>query len=285
MKLLNLGCGSRYRRDWTNVDFQSYSSHVLSWNLKNGIPFDDGIFDLVYHSHVLEHFQKSEAKPFLSECCRVLKPNGVLRVVVPDLEEIVSSYLSVLSKLRNGEESLEPCYDWLMLEMFDQTTRNSSGGEMLRHLLQESIPNIQYVLERGGKEMIDIVNSKKSYFHDSLKEMEHFNLVSLLRKIRFVVKNPKEIKRFLIKLILGQEYEAWEIGKFRLSGEVHQWMYDEFSLGRLLSQSGFDQIKRVSPFDSSLSEWQNYNLDIECDEKGEIAVYKPNSLIMEGLKS
>ena len=41
----------------------------------------DDAYDVVFSSHVLEHFEKADARAFLAECYRVLKPGGVLRIV------------------------------------------------------------------------------------------------------------------------------------------------------------------------------------------------------------
>src|SRR5687767_3201991 len=102
MKYLNLGCGDRYISDWTNVDFVSQGKGVIAHNLIEGIPFPDNSFDVVYHSHVLEHFTKQRGFLFIKECYRVLKPNGILRIVVPDLEEIVREYFKSLSGALEG---------------------------------------------------------------------------------------------------------------------------------------------------------------------------------------
>lgn len=49
------------------------------------LPFDSGIADIVYSSHVLEHFIRNECEPLLVEWLRVLKPGGELRIVVPNI--------------------------------------------------------------------------------------------------------------------------------------------------------------------------------------------------------
>ncbi|MGA9379876.1 MAG: methyltransferase domain-containing protein [Phormidium sp.] len=87
MNYLNLGCGYRFHPDWTNVDFVSTGEGVIAHNFIKGIPFHDSSFDVIYHSHLLEHFSKKEAESFLRDCYRVLRPQGVLRVAVPDLEQ------------------------------------------------------------------------------------------------------------------------------------------------------------------------------------------------------
>src|SRR5450759_4392058 len=114
---LNLGCGSRYCLGWTNVDFTSDSSAVISHNLIKGIPFKDASFQLVYHSHLLEHFSKECGHHLLLECCRVLKPGGIIRVAVPDLERIAREYLNALADAARG--TARDNYDWMMIELYD----------------------------------------------------------------------------------------------------------------------------------------------------------------------
>jgi predicted SAM-dependent methyltransferase len=152
MKLLNLGCGNRFNDSWINLDFTSSNPKVKSHNFLNGIPFEDVSIDVVYHSHVLEHFSKTDGVNFIKECYRVLKPNGIIRIAVPDLERIAKEYLMNLEKATNGESGAELNYDWIMLEFYDQTVRNYSGGEMAKYLFQEKINNEDYVFGRIGEE-------------------------------------------------------------------------------------------------------------------------------------
>jgi SAM-dependent methyltransferase len=120
--LLNLACGTRFHGDWNNVDFSPYArlsrrpiatfvlraarvissersdtitkmrESITAWDLRHGIPYPDDCFDVVYHSHFLEHLPRDAAEGFLLECKRVLKPGGVIRVVVPDLDYLVERY-------------------------------------------------------------------------------------------------------------------------------------------------------------------------------------------------
>jgi predicted SAM-dependent methyltransferase len=88
MNYLNLGCGSRFHKDWVNLDKHPTNSQVQKYDVQNGIPFPNNTFNVVYHSHLLEHLTKENGRIFMYDCFRVLKPGGVLRVVVPDLEQI-----------------------------------------------------------------------------------------------------------------------------------------------------------------------------------------------------
>lgn len=57
------------------------------------IPADDGIYDLVVASHVLEHVSWLEVRYALQEAYRVLVPGGRLVVCVPDFAYLVQCYL------------------------------------------------------------------------------------------------------------------------------------------------------------------------------------------------
>ena len=55
-------------------------------------PFRDSSVDAVLASHVLEHLTRQEAADCVREIHRVLRPGGVLRVAVPDLDEVIAAY-------------------------------------------------------------------------------------------------------------------------------------------------------------------------------------------------
>lgn len=89
------------------------------------------MFDVIYHSQVLEHFTKDQAEFFIKECYRILKPKGIIRIVVPDLENIISEYTRLLNEnLKSPSDLSIANYEWIMKELFDQTIRNGSGGKM-----------------------------------------------------------------------------------------------------------------------------------------------------------
>jgi len=55
-------------------------------------PFASNSLEAIYSSHVLEHFDRNEASFFLSECSRVLQPQGVVRILVPDFRKQILDY-------------------------------------------------------------------------------------------------------------------------------------------------------------------------------------------------
>ena len=89
-------------------------------------------------------------------------------------------------------------------------------------------------------------------------------------------------KKLLIRYLAGypQANHDLEAGRFRNGGEIHQWMYDEYSLGTLLKGAGFENIQRKSAYESQIPHWEEHMaLDVE-DGK----VRKPDSLFLEATK-
>ncbi len=279
-KYLNLGCGNHYHPLWTNIDFSSTGPGVIAYNLLDGIPYDDDSFDVVYHSHVLEHFPKNKALPFISECYRVLKPGGIIRIAIPDLEQIIRCYLNILNDLSQAPDSeeLSNNYNWILLEMYDQTIRNKSGGEMMTYLSQSSI-DFNFVIKRCGQEVTDIINNLKNY-QNITAELSKPPKVNLLKELYYLIRYSNRKER-LIKILLKDDYRALEIGRFRLKGEIHQWMYDKYSMKRLLIEAMFKNITVKSAFESDIENWTSFEL--ESNKEGNIR--KPDSLFIEAVKT
>ena len=55
------------------------------------------------------------------------------------------------------------------------------------------------------------------------------------------------------------------VARFRSSGEIHQWMYDRYSLKALFEKAGFKDAKRVGPTESRIPDWTSYHLDTDPD--------------------
>lgn len=181
MRLLNIGCGGTYHRDWVNIDLISNSPCVIQHDLTKGLPFESDSFDACYSSHVLEHLSKQEADFFIKEQKRILIKGGIIRVVVPDLETICRNYIRYLDELVSGESSHEFRYDYSLLELYDQTSRDCPGGELLKLWSSQNISDLDFVAIRTGKEALDAIqkasldnSSKFSRFEKRLNEVAKF---------------------------------------------------------------------------------------------------------------
>jgi predicted SAM-dependent methyltransferase len=88
---LHLGCGSRHIPGFVHVDLNP-APHVDIVGPVEKLPMDDGAASLIYASHVLEHFGRSEYRAVLKEWFRVLAPGGILRLAVPDFAACAALY-------------------------------------------------------------------------------------------------------------------------------------------------------------------------------------------------
>jgi predicted SAM-dependent methyltransferase len=262
---LNLGCGSTFHSSWTNVDVVASGAGVVRYDLLKGVPVENDSYEVVYHSHVLEHVPKDSARAFIHECYRVLKPGGILRVAIPDLEQIAMNYLKYLQDALDNVPLAAEKYEWTMLEMYDQVVRTKSGGEMLTYLKDPTKGNDAFVLQRNGKELLSMVRNARDVKETDGTATQGFK---------------ERIKGRLLQRWLGHDYKAlMETAQFRSQGETHHWMYDRYSLKALLESCGFKDVKRQSAFDSAIPGWNSFGLDGQGHE-----VRKPDSLFMEARK-
>lgn len=269
-RMLNIGCGSRFHPDWVNVDLFPSSPKVRAMDIGKGLEFPDGSFDVVYHSHVLEHVPAERASALLGECGRVLAKNGVMRVVVPDLEQIARAYLKTVDEVITGAPGAEDRHAWMTLEMLDQMTRNRSGGRVAQIVSTASPELKRFAWERWG------VEAERLWKIPSKKGSNGRGLSLGQMRSRIV----GGLQSRALRLLLGTSFPAYQNGLFRSRGEIHQWMYDRVSLKGLLVQAGLVDVACASARSSLVEGWEAFHLDTEPDG----TVYKPDSLFMEGRK-
>ncbi len=249
----------------------------------------DDSFDLVYHSHFLEHLTPDQAAFIIKECFRVLKPGGVLRIVVPDLEYNARLYLDALAEATSGSRPPDPLvasrYQWALLNLIDQMVRYQTGGMMISYLSQPQIDEEFLLVSTGGTELKSLRERLLAFNYVSVvpEPVKHSsqNWLSKLCGLisRKIPAKPLEwIKHRVIRLLFGDLLlKQWLINS---SGELHKWMYDRYSISILLTDSGFTQVRFFEPGKSYINSWGEIGLDLEPDG----LVYKPNSLYAEGIK-
>ena len=90
---LHLGCGSKVVPGWLNADkFKANADIYLNLNAR--FPFRDNTFTAIYSEHTLEHIPTDHVPALLAECRRVLKPGGLLRLTIPDLDIYAAKYVA-----------------------------------------------------------------------------------------------------------------------------------------------------------------------------------------------
>jgi predicted SAM-dependent methyltransferase len=285
MVLVNIGCGSTWHPAWVNLDVRPMHQEIRRWDARKGLPFGSSEVDACYSSHFLEHLSRSQAQMLVQDTRRILRPGGIVRLAVPDLEALVREYLLVLGQADKGEEEGARRYEWITLELLDQLVRAESGGEMERYLRTRAYDNQDYVVSRIGL-------SAKEYME--CREFRSNSLSSHQTGLSAIVSLMTPWKRFLrgregglnkitvglSGLFLGARgKQAMRDGLFHNSGETHRWMYDRFSLRRLLEEAGFTQVRPCTAFESRIPEFSSFDLDVV-----EGRVRKPDSLFMEAVK-
>lgn len=263
---LQLGCGGRFHPAWVNVDLHPQHPSVRRHDVTAPLPFPDCHFDALYHAHLLEHLPRPQALPFLRECRRVLKPGGILRVVVPDLEQIARLYLAALDGAWHGDADARQRHAWAMLEMYDQTVRDQPGGAMLDYL--------------RGAEACDLAWYRLGV--DGRVIRQHLERVVPAARPpgRRLANLCRGLRERLIRWLLGREYALLQQGRFRGAGEVHQWMYDRHSLREIVTAAGFVAFCLTAADESAIPGWTAEHLDTQLD--GTPA--KPDSLYAEAIR-
>lgn len=272
---LNVGCGRRFYngKPWINIDVGPADETIVPWDVRAGFPMEANALDVVYLSHVLEHFSAEGGVRLASECHRVLRPGGVLRVVVPDLEGICREYLRQLDEIRYAPPGHPDRLAWIKLELLDQCARHRSGGRMKDFFSEHGRDSIDYVVGRIGTVGLQLANEAS---RSKKKEKDRSYWRPRLWRWDFGA-----IREWTLNLLLSEEEEeALRIGQFRTRGEVHLWMYESVSLERLLRGVGFDEISFYRAETSRIADWERYHLDRDSDGRE----HAPNSLYTEARK-
>ena len=169
--ILNLGCGSRTSPWCVNIDWSPYlrlkrsrvgsmvapvllrgerrerfaalAGNVVVHDLRRPIPVDDGSVDAVYHSHVLEHIDRDLVAGFLAEVRRTLRPGGVHRIVVPDLEAATRRYLAHLDACASDPAAAVE-HDGYVGAVIEQMVRRESTGAAGQPRLHRAVENVLF---------------------------------------------------------------------------------------------------------------------------------------------
>ena len=82
-KILDIGCGNHKIKGSTGIDSVKIKGVDIVHDLdKFPYPFKENSFDIIFANQVLEHLE-SPLDKILSELCRICKPGGKIKVIVP----------------------------------------------------------------------------------------------------------------------------------------------------------------------------------------------------------
>ncbi|XFA72408.1 methyltransferase domain-containing protein [Thermosynechococcaceae cyanobacterium Okahandja] len=255
---INLGCGDCFIDDdlWLNLDFSPCDSSVRQANLLGKLPLLDESIKFAYSSHFLEHIPYEKVDKFLAECYRILQKNGIIRLVVPDLENICQEYLEQRKK---GEHEKA---NFCIIELLDQCVRTESGGRLGRYYrdLAENEQHSQYMIDYVRYRMGEDILNSYSHFHSDNRILDKFKRLTLQKINRRVA----SLWISFITSLLPRAFREQNISYCSI-GEKHAWMWDFYTLSNKLTEVGFRDIQKLSYNTSNIPDFPLFPLDINSD--------------------
>ncbi|MDA0265667.1 MAG: methyltransferase domain-containing protein [Cyanobacteria bacterium] len=286
MIFVNLACGESFvsRHDWVNLDYSSNHTSVIRANLLGNLPLRNNSARAVYSSHFIEHIPRAKVLSFLKECYRVLEAQGLIRLVLPDWENLCREYLSCRDQ---GEHSRG---DFLMLEMLDQCVRLYPGGllgdyfDYLKSHAHEQPEMLEYIKLRCGEDLnltADLY-SLVANFTDSeapSSQSSASRIVNLMtHPDRLMSRLQRKFSTYRIKLataLLPKPFREQNVS-YASIGERHAWMWDFYALSQELERAGFHHIKRLSCDTTEIPDFPLIPLDMTVEgypRKGQGSMY------------
>ena len=152
---LNLGCWHREIPGWIHIDYCDFPHIDFKSNIDDLSMFKDNTVDLIYSSHSFEYFDAEHAPKVLREWRRVLKPDGLLRIAVPDFDALVNLY-----KLTGDIKSiLGPLFGRMEIE-------TKSTKKMLFHKTVYTFISLKNLLESNGFHSVERYDWKQTIHKD-----------------------------------------------------------------------------------------------------------------------
>ena len=255
-----------YSQEWNNLLFSVLSppqkeKNIQYYDIRQSLPYPNNTFDTVFALRIMEHLTPGEGENFIKEIFRVLKPQGIVRLSTPDLEDVCRNYLKQL-EVNVANPSLENIvkYDWAVLELLDQMVRDKPGG-----LMVEAIKNNHYDLEYSKTRYGDVFAEFYLPPTQKKKTQKSKQSSNWKQKIKnsFPIKKIKgAVRKFKSFYKNKAKEKQQEINQDpRQSKEVHLWMYDRLSLQKMLNKMGFREITQQSYKSSMINNWEKYNFD------------------------
>jgi SAM-dependent methyltransferase len=172
MTHVQYGCGHSAPDGWLNFDAsftlrverfplagrfvrknaQRFPAKVTFGDIVKGLPVPDASVDGVYASHLLEHLSRASMVVALRNTFRILRPNGIFRLVVPDLETRARRYLADLDGMKSDANDRLLRSSYLGVES-DPKGPLGLASEMLgrnKHLWMWDYPAMEAALKAVG---------------------------------------------------------------------------------------------------------------------------------------
>lgn len=93
VRRLQFGCGAFPALGWINANLEPGLGVDIRCDIREGLPLRSDSINYVASMHALCELPYLEIVPALRELRRVLKPGGVIRLGLPDLDRAIAAYV------------------------------------------------------------------------------------------------------------------------------------------------------------------------------------------------
>lgn len=141
---LHLGCGDYWKEGSINIDHQVLGGTDMVWDLREPLPFQDSVVELIESYDFVEHFTKPEINRMLLDWHRILIPDGKVISVVPDMEELLK--LGDLQQIYGIEQDHKWGYTQETLtKLFEDHGFKTTACEKKEYPHRPGEPKLEYV--------------------------------------------------------------------------------------------------------------------------------------------
>src|SRR5260221_1327397 len=112
VRKLHVGAQSHVLEGWLNVDIYTGAGNPVAFmDATKEFPFENNSFDYIFSEHMIEHIDLRQGNFMLSECYRILKPKGKIRIATPDMDKLLSLNLSQGSGKNYFDDLVRPGFE------------------------------------------------------------------------------------------------------------------------------------------------------------------------------
>jgi predicted SAM-dependent methyltransferase len=154
---INIGSGRSRFKGWLNIDGNLLSRPDFWLDMRYGLPFRSGSVKHIYSCHFFEHLYLEELEALLLECKRVLRPDGGMRMAMPNMLSAVQMYFKKDMEWFNGfPREFHTPGGRLFNEMFcGGQHRIMFDYDFLEELLANAGFKTIYEVKRGESKLLD----------------------------------------------------------------------------------------------------------------------------------
>lgn len=231
---LNLGASPIWKKEgWHTLDHKlAESTETAIAGDASNIKLPDESCDIVFCSHVFEHIPHTRLPIVIAEINRVLKPNGILRILTPDLEAIARAYV-------NKDED----FFHQVLKDEDESIRTDLGlgGAFVNFIVSPGQDTV--LLDRNLKEFIGGYAHLYCYDYQMLGTMLN-KLGYLPRRVKFCESEVPEMTEPLHVIGLENKWQNFNKEFYSNNKLVHRLVDGKYEIN--FNVTGFDRDPIVS---------------------------------------